>query len=161
MFLFDGTIRDNIRYGKFDATDEEIRRAIEAAALTDFIASLPQGLDTPVGEAGDRLSGGQKQRISIARALLKDAPILILDEATSALDAESEHQIKTALATLMKNRTTFIVAHRLSTVQDADQIITMQHGEIQEIGTHNELMQKGGLYAHLCKLQGMQSRGAA
>lgn len=161
VFLFDGTIRDNIRYGKFDATDDEIRRAIEAAALTDFISSLPQGLDTPVGEAGDRLSGGQKQRISIARALLKNAPILILDEATSALDAESEHQIKTALVTLMKNRTTFIVAHRLSTVQDADQIVTMQHGEIQEIGTHDELMQKGGLYAHLCELQGMQSKGAA
>lgn len=161
VFLFDSTIRDNICYGKFDATDEEIRRAIEAAALTDFIASLPQGLDTPVGEAGDRLSGGQKQRISIARALLKDAPILILDEATSALDAESEHQIKTALATLMKNRTTFIVAHRLSTVQDADQIVTMQNGEIQEIGTHDELMKKGGLYAHLCELQGMQSKGAA
>lgn len=160
-FLFDGTIRDNIRYGKFDATDEEIHRAIEAAALTDFIASLPQGLDTPVGEAGDRLSGGQKQRISIARALLKNAPILILDEATSALDAESEHQIKTALTTLMKNRTTFIVAHRLSTVQDADQIVTMQNGEIQEIGTHEELMQKGGLYTHLCELQGMQSKGAA
>ena len=161
VFLFDGTIRDNICYGKFDATDEEIRRAVEAAALTDFIASLPQGLDIPVGEAGDRLSGGQKQRISIARALLKDAPILILDEATSALDAESEHQIKTALATLMKNRTTFIVAHRLSTVQDADQIVTMQNGEIQEIGTHDELMKKGGLYAHLCELQGMQSKGAA
>ena len=161
VFLFDGTIRDNICYGKFDATDEEIRRAVEAAALTDFIASVPQGLDTPVGEAGDRLSGGQKQRISIARALLKDAPILILDEATSALDAESEHQIKTALATLMKNRTTFIVAHRLSTVQDADQIVTMQNGEIQEIGTHDELMKKGGLYAHLCELQGMQSKGAA
>ena len=131
---------------------------MEAAALSDFIASLPQGLDTPVGEAGDRLSGGQKQRLSIARALLKNAPILILDEATSALDAESEFKIKTALATLMKDRTTFIVAHRLSSVQDADQIVTMQNGEIQEIGTHNELIQKGGLYAHLCELQGMQSK---
>lgn len=158
VFLFDGTIRDNIRYGNPDATDEAIHRAVEAAALSDFIASLPQGLDTPVGEAGDRLSGGQKQRLSIARALLKNAPILILDEATSALDAESEFKIKTALSTLMKDRTTFIVAHRLSTVQDADQIVTMQNGEIQEIGTHDQLIQKGGLYAHLCELQGMQSK---
>ena len=158
VFLFDGTIRDNIRYGKPEATDEEVHRAIEAAALSEFIASLPQGLDTPVGEAGDRLSGGQKQRLSIARALLKNAPILILDEATSALDAESEFKIKTALATLMKDRTTFIVAHRLSTVRDADQIVTMQNGEIQEIGTHDQLIQKGGLYAHLCELQGMQSK---
>lgn len=158
VFLFDGTIRDNIRYGNPDTTDEAIHRAVEAAALSDFIASLPQGLDTLVGEAGDRLSGGQKQRISIARALLKNAPILILDEATSALDAESEFKIKTALATLMKDRTTFIVAHRLSTVQDADQIVTMQNGEIQEIGTHDQLIQKGGLYAHLCELQGMQSK---
>ena len=158
VFLFDGTIRDNILYGNPDATDEAIHRAVEAAALSDFIASLPQGLDTPVGEAGDRLSGGQKQRLSIARALLKNAPILILDEATSALDAESEFKIKTALSTLMKDRTTFIVAHRLSTVQDADQIVTMQNGEIQEIGTHDQLIQKGGLYAHLCELQGMQSK---
>lgn len=158
VFLFDGTIRNNIRYGNPDATDEAIHRAVEAAALSDFIASLPQGLDTAVGEAGDRLSGGQKQRLSIARALLKNAPILILDEATSALDAESEFKIKTALATLMKDRTTFIVAHRLSTVQDADQIVTMQNGEIQEIGTHDQLIQKGGLYAHLCELQGMQSK---
>ena len=158
VFLFDGTIRDNIRYGNPDATDEAIHRAVEAAALSDFIASLPQGLDTPVGEAGDRLSGGQKQRLSIARALLKNAPILILDEATSALDAESEFKIKIALSTLMKDRTTFIVAHRLSTVQDADQIVTMQNGEIQEIGTHDQLIQKGGLYAHLCELQGMQSK---
>lgn len=158
VFLFDGTIRDNIRYGNPDATDEAIHRAVEAAALSDFIASLPQGLDTPVGETGDRLSGGQKQRLSIARALLKNAPILILDEATSALDAESEFKIKTALATLMKNRTTFIVAHRLSTVQDADQIVTMQNGEIQGIGTHDQLIQKGGLYAHLCELQGMRSK---
>ena len=158
VFLFDGTIRDNIRYGNPDATDEAIHRAVEAAALSDFIASLPQGLDTPVGEAGDHLSGGQKQRLSIARALLKNAPILILDEATSALDAESEFKIKTALSTLMKDRTTFIVAHRLSTVQDADQIVIMQNGEIQEIGTHDQLIQKGGLYAHLCELQGMQSK---
>lgn len=158
VFLFDGTIRDNIRYGNPDATDEAIHHAVEAAALSEFIASLPQGLDTPVGEAGDRLSGGQKQRLSIARALLKNAPILILDEATSALDAESEFKIKTALSTLMKDRTTFIVAHRLSTVQYADQIVTMQNGEIQEIGTHDQLIQKGGLYAHLCELQGMKSK---
>ncbi len=162
--IFAGTIRDNLVYGTKDATDEDIARAVESAALTDFVASLPQGLDTPVGEDGGKLSGGQKQRISIARALLKNAPILILDEATSALDAQSEHHIKEALGKLMQGRTTFIVAHRLSTVEDATQIVVMAHGEIQEKGTHQELMTKDGIYANLCRLQGMEGaveKGAA
>lgn len=155
VVLFDGTIRDNITYGCPGATAEKIRQAIEDSSLTDFISSLPDGLDTPVGEAGGRLSGGQKQRISIARALLKDAPILILDEATSALDANSEHHIKLSLARLMKGRTTFIVAHRLSTIEYATRIVAMQDGLIAEVGTHSELIQKNGVYSHLCKLQGL------
>ena len=155
VILFDGTIRDNIIYGTPDATDDDIAKAVEAAALKDFIASLPEGLNTPVGEGGSRLSGGQKQRVSIARALLKNAPILILDEATSALDAESEQAVKIALAHLMKDRTTFIVAHRLSTVENADKIVAMADGVIQEVGTHAELIRKEGVYARLCALQGI------
>lgn len=155
VILFDGTIRDNIIYGTPNATDEDIAQAVEAAALKDFIDSLPDGLNTPVGEGGSRLSGGQKQRVSIARALLKNAPILILDEATSALDAQSEQAVKIALAHLMKDRTTFIVAHRLSTVENADKIVAMADGVIQEVGTHAELIRKEGLYARLCALQGI------
>lgn len=157
VILFDGTIRDNIVYGTPEATDAEITHAIEAAALTDFIASLPQGLDTPVGEAGGRLSGGQKQRISIARALLKNAPILILDEATSALDSESEAKIKDALSRLMEGRTTFIVAHRLSTIENATTIVAMADGEIQEMGTREALLAKPGLYAELVRLQAIHT----
>lgn len=157
VILFDGTIRDNIIYGTPDATYAEIGHAIEAAALTDFIASLPQGLDTPVGEAGGRLSGGQKQRISIARALLKNAPILILDEATSALDSESEAKIKDALTRLMAGRTTFIVAHRLSTIENATTIVAMADGKIQEMGTREDLLAKPGLYAELVRLQAIHS----
>ena len=155
VILFDGTIRDNIIYGTPEATEDDIAKAVEAAALKDFIASLPEGLNTPVGEGGSRLSGGQKQRVSIARALLKNAPILILDEATSALDAQSEQAVKIALAHLMKDRTTFIVAHRLSTVENADKIVAMADGVIQEVGTHAELIRKEGLYARLCALQGI------
>ena len=157
VILFDGTIRDNIVYGTPEATDAEITHAIEAAALTDFIASLPQGLDTPVGEAGGRLSGGQKQRISIARALLKNAPILILDEATSALDSESEAKIKDALSHLMEGRTTFIVAHRLSTIENATTIVAMADGKIQEMGTREALLAKPGLYAELVRLQAIHT----
>lgn len=133
VVMFDDTIRANIAYGVPNATDEDIYEVIEAAALTDFIKSLPQGLDTPVGEAGNRLSGGQKQRISIARALLKNAPILILDEATSALDSESEYHIKLALEKLMKNRTCFTVAHRLSTIENADRIVVLSHGDRKSV----------------------------
>lgn len=158
VIIFDGTIRENIVYGTPGATEQEILKVVHSAALYDFIHSLPEGLDTQVGEDGGRLSGGQRQRISIARALLKDAPILILDEATSALDAESEHHIKEALATLMRGRTTFIVAHRLSTVENATLIVAMAEGKIQEVGTHKQLIQAAGLYANLCALQGIETK---
>lgn len=154
VVIFDDTIRNNIAYGQRDtATTEQIESAVEAAALTDLIERLPNGLDTPVGAAGSQLSGGQRQRISIARAFLKDAPILLLDEATSALDTESEKHIQGSLDRLMHGRTAIVVAHRLSTIQHADRIVVMKHGEIQEIGTHDDLLAKGGLYAHLYSLQ--------
>lgn len=153
VILFDVTIRENIAYGMTHVTDEAVQKAVESAALTDVIAALPQGLDTPVGEAGSLLSGGQKQRISIARALLKNAPILILDEATSALDSESENQIKEALETLMKGRTCLTVAHRLSTIDRADRIVVMKDGGIVEEGTPAELMAKDGAYARMVRLQ--------
>lgn len=155
VVLFDGTIRENIAYATPEVTEEALTQAVEAAALKEFIASLPQGLDTPVGEAGSRLSGGQKQRISIARAILRNTPILILDEATSALDSQSEAAIKTALDRLMAGRTTFIVAHRLSTIRNASRIVVMNEGVIQEIGTHETLLEKGGAYANLSKLQSL------
>lgn len=153
VILFDTTIRENIAYGMPEVSEAAIEKAVEAAALKEVVAALPQGLDTPVGEAGGLLSGGQKQRISIARALLKDAPILILDEATSALDSESENQIKEALETLMKGRTCLTVAHRLSTIDRADRIVVMQDGVIVEEGAPTELMAKGGAYARMVRLQ--------
>lgn len=153
VILFDTTIRENIAYGMPEVSEAAIEKALEAAALTEVVAALPKGLDTPVGEAGGLLSGGQKQRISIARALLKDAPILILDEATSALDSESENQIKEALETLMKGRTCLTVAHRLSTIDRADRIVVMQDGVIVEEGTPAELMAKEGAYARMVRLQ--------
>lgn len=155
VILFDDTIRNNIAYGVPDATEAQINKAIDDAALREFIDALPKGLETPVGEAGNFLSGGQKQRISIARAILKDTPILILDEATSALDSISETHIKNALAKLMKGRTVFIVAHRLSTVSGATTIVAMAEGEVKEIGTRDELLKKGGLFANLCHLQSL------
>lgn len=153
VFLFDDTIRANIAYGSPDATEEDIRRAVEAAALADFVATLPNGLDTRVGENGNLLSGGQKQRVSIARAFLKDAPILILDEATSALDSQSEALIKEALSTLSRSRTCITVAHRFSTIGDADRIVALRGGEIVEEGTHAELLARNGLFAELYRLQ--------
>ncbi len=153
VILFDATIRENITYGLSRVTDDAVQKAVESAALTDVIAALPKGLDTPVGEAGSLLSGGQKQRISIARALLKNAPILILDEATSALDSESENQIKEALETLMQGRTCLTVAHRLSTIDRADRIVVMKDGVIVEEGTPAELLAKGGAYARMVRLQ--------
>lgn len=153
VFLFDDTIRNNIAYGMPNATEEEIQAAVKAAALEPFIESLPHGLESQVGEAGDKLSGGQKQRISIARAILKNAPILILDEATSALDSESERHIQTALDNLMQGRTCFTVAHRLSTIENADRIIVMENSKIIEMGTHQSLIEKDGKYANLVRLQ--------
>ncbi|MCG5031354.1 ATP-binding cassette domain-containing protein [Mesosutterella sp. OilRF-GAM-744-9] len=156
VILFDDTIRANIVYGSPNATEEEINEAVRASALEDFISSLSLGLDTPIGEAGDRLSGGQKQRISIARAILKKAPILIFDEATSALDSVSENQIKTSLSRLMKGKTTFVVAHRLSTIDIADYVVVMSKGTIAEFGKPSVLFNKNGLFTHLCKLQNIK-----
>lgn len=154
VVIFDDTIAGNIAYGAMrNATREEIERAVEAAALTEFVESLPDGLDTRVGAAGNELSGGQRQRISIARAFLKNAPILLLDEATSALDTESERHIQRSLDSLLVGRTAFVVAHRLSTIINADRIVAMRNGEVVEVGTHDELLAKNGLYAHLYSLQ--------
>ncbi|WP_245629400.1 lipid A export permease/ATP-binding protein MsbA [Kiloniella spongiae] len=151
--LFDDTVRANIAYGKPDASDEEIIEAAQNAHAHDFILSLPEGYDTQVGPRGSRLSGGQRQRVAIARAMVKDAPVLLLDEATSALDTESERHVQTALNTLMKGRTTFVIAHRLSTVIDADMIYVMDKGKIIEEGTHSQLLEKSGTYAKLYALQ--------
>ena len=151
--LFNDTIRANIAYGRPDAGQEEIEAAAKAAAAHDFIAELPDGYDTEVGEHGQRLSGGQRQRIAIARAMIKNAPILLLDEATSALDTESERMVQEALGRLMKNRTTLVIAHRLSTVVHSDRIYVISHGRVLDSGTHAELLARGGLYAQLCKAQ--------
>ena len=151
--LFHETIASNIRYGKPDATHEEIIEAARAAFAHDFIMELPEGYDTSIGDRGIRLSGGQRQRICIARALLKNAPILILDEATSALDTESEQMVQKALDNLMANRTTFVIAHRLSTVLHADQIIVLEKGTIVERGTNDDLLANSGLYSRLHSLQ--------
>jgi subfamily B ATP-binding cassette protein MsbA len=151
--LFDDLIRNNIAYGRPDATEEQIIEAARAAYAWEFIKPLPDGLDTFVGENGLKLSGGQRQRLAIARAILRDPPILILDEATSALDSESEKLVQQALANLMKGRTTLVIAHRLSTVQHADRLVVMNRGRIEEIGTHAELLKKGGLYTRLYQTQ--------
>ncbi len=151
--LFNDTIANNIRYGKPDATEAEIMAAARAAFANDFIMELPDGYATNIGDRGVRLSGGQRQRICIARALLKDAPILILDEATSALDTESEKMVQKALDNLMKNRTTFVIAHRLSTVMHADKILVIEKGRIVESGTHSDLAEGSGLYSRLHGLQ--------
>ena len=154
IVLFDDTIANNIAYGALaQQSRADIERAAEAAYVMEFAAALPQGLDTRVGERGALLSGGQRQRIAIARALLKDAPVLILDEATSALDTESERRIQSALTRLMRGRTTLVIAHRLSTIERADRIVVMRDGEIVETGTHAELLARGGYYASLHKMQ--------
>jgi subfamily B ATP-binding cassette protein MsbA len=151
--LFDDTIRANIAYGRFGASEEDIVAAAKAAAADDFIRGLPQGYDTMVGEHGVKLSGGQRQRLSIARAMLKNAPILLLDEATSALDTESERQVQGALKNLMQGRTTLVIAHRLSTVIEADIIYVIENGHVAERGNHAELLRRDGVYARLHALQ--------
>ena len=149
VVLFDDTVRRNVAYGLPDVPEERIRAALAAANAEEFVDALPKGLDTPVGEAGGRLSGGQRQRLAIARALLKDPPILILDEATSALDTESERAVQDALERLMAGRTTFVIAHRLSTVRRADLIVVLERGRLVERGRHAELLALGGVYRRL------------
>ncbi len=151
--IFSTSALENIRYGKPEATDDEVKATAKAAFADEFIAKLPEGYDTFLGERGVRLSGGQRQRIAIARAMLKNPPLLLLDEATSALDAESERMVQAALESAMKDRTTLVIAHRLATIQQADRIIVLDHGQIAEQGTHTELVAKGGLYARLAELQ--------
>ena len=153
VFLFNGTIRENIAYGNFGASDEEIEAAAKKANIHDYVASLPDGYGTQVGERGVKLSGGQKQRVSIARAFLKNPPILILDEATSALDNATEMQIQSALHELSAGRTALVVAHRLSTIKNADEIIVVTADGIEERGTHEELIAKGGAYRELYEYQ--------
>jgi ATP-binding cassette subfamily B protein len=151
--LFAASARDNLRYGAWDATDEQIWAAARAANAEEFLRALPEGLDTFLGESGARLSGGQRQRVAIARALLRDAPILLLDEATSALDAESERLVQDALDHLMEGRTTLVIAHRLATVRAADRIVVMDGGRIVEQGNHASLIAHDGLYARLARMQ--------
>ena len=164
VFLFHGTVRENILFGRPGAGEDEMRAAAAAANADEFIRQLPQGYDTMIGERGVKLSGGQRQRIAIARALLKDAPILILDEATSAVDTETERKIQEALERLMIGRTTLIIAHRLSTIRSADQIVVLEGSRVAEKGTHSELMSQNGLYRHFVMIQeqgGLQTEEAA
>jgi ATP-binding cassette subfamily B protein len=151
--LFNDTIRYNIRYGRPGATDAEVEAAARMAQIHDFVMSLPKGYDSLVGERGLKLSGGEKQRVSIARTILKGPPILILDEATSALDSFTEHQIQAALRKVSENRTTLVIAHRLSTVVDADEIIVLERGQVAERGTHAELLNQDGIYAAMWNRQ--------
>ena len=151
--LFDETLRENILLGRTDITEAQLRSALDDANVSDFLSSLPDGLETKVGARGSNLSGGQRQRVAIARALLRDTPILLLDEATSALDAESETVVQAALDRLSEGRTTLVIAHRLSTIRNADQILVMKQGKLAEAGTHSELVKKSGIYANLHKLQ--------
>jgi ATP-binding cassette subfamily B protein len=152
IYLFNDSIKENIRYGRLDATDEEIIRAAKRANIHDYVMTLPKGYDTVIGERGVRLSGGQKQRISIARVFLKNPPILILDEATSSLDNESERYVQESLSELAKGRTTITIAHRLSTVKNADRIVVLTEDGIVEEGSHDELLKQDGIYASMYNL---------
>jgi subfamily B ATP-binding cassette protein MsbA len=156
-FLFNDTVRNNIAYGDIHASEERIMEASRTALADNFIRAFPMKYDTPIGERGQRLSGGERQRISIARAVLKNAPILILDEATSALDSESEKLVQQALVNLMRNRTTFVIAHRLSTIRSADRIVVLDRGRIVEAGSHEALLEKDGVYRRFYRLQNMES----
>jgi subfamily B ATP-binding cassette protein MsbA len=151
--LFNDTVRNNIAYGSSDASEQKIRDAARAAHALNFIEQLPEGFDTVIGESGARLSGGERQRVSIARAILKNAPILILDEATSSLDTESEREVQQAIENLVQSRTTFVIAHRLSTIRNADRIVVIQNGRIVEEGTHDTLLPLGGVYKMLYDMQ--------
>ena len=153
IILFDDTVRANIAYANLSATNEQITKACDFAAANDFIKNLPQSYETLIGENGIRLSGGQKQRISIARAILKDSPIILLDEATSSLDADSEEKVQNAIMHLTKNRTTLVIAHRLSTIIRANKIIVINQGKIVETGTHNELLNNSVIYKNLYSKQ--------
>lgn len=153
VMLFDETVMENIRLGRGDATDEEVMAAARAAQCEEFIQRLPQGYQTNIGENGSALSGGERQRISIARALLKNAPIVLLDEATASMDAESETLVQDALSVLLKDKTVMVIAHRMRTVANADKIVVLDDGKVSEMGTPAELMAKGGLYSHLVALQ--------
>jgi ATP-binding cassette subfamily B protein len=148
-YLFHGTVRENLRFASPNATDAELEDAVRAARIYDMLARLPEGLDTVVGERGYRFSGGERQRLAIARTILRNPPVLVLDEATSSLDVETERQVQEALDALAVGRTTIVIAHRLSTVRDADQIIVLDRGRIVERGTHIELLSAGGRYAAL------------
>ena len=158
VVLFDDTVMENIRLGKRGATDEEVRAAAEAANCGEFICRLPQGYNTPIGENGAKLSGGERQRISIARALLKNAPIVLLDEATASLDVENETKVQGALSRLLAGKTVLVIAHRMRTVAGADHIVVLENGHVTEQGTPAELMERGGLYRRMVELQSESAR---
>ena len=157
-FLFNGTVADNVAYGHPGASLEEIVAAAKAANAHDFVMDMPDGYDTMVGERGLRVSGGERQRLSIARAILRDPRILILDEATSNVDTQTEAQIQEALERLVRGRTTFAIAHRLSTLKNAHRLLILEKGRLAEIGTHDELTARDGIYANLCRMQAEMSR---
>ena len=158
VVLFDDSVMENIRLGQRGATDDEVRAAAAAANCGEFIRRLPQGYDTPIGENGAKLSGGERQRISIARALLKNAPIVLLDEATASLDVENETKVQGALSRLLVGKTVLVIAHRMRTVAGADHIVVLENGHVAEQGTPAELMQKGGLYRHMVELQSQSAQ---